>query len=67
MNGVNVLILRQTFVGKQFPLQFWPCAPVSSERSSSDYLGKYVLTIIYAMKKKYSLFQFVTLTVALIC
>lgn len=46
MNGVNVLTLRQTFVGMQFPLQLWPGTSVSSEHPSSDYLGRYVLTTI---------------------
>lgn len=67
MNGVNVLALRQTFVGMQFPLQLWPGTSVSSEHPSSDDLGRYVLTTSSTKKTKYSFCEFVAPTVALPC
>lgn len=67
MTGVSVFTFRQMFVGRQFPLPSWPCASVSSEHASSDYLGRYAVTATYTKKTKCSFYHFAAPSDALSC
>lgn len=67
MTEVSVFTPRQMFVGRQFPLPSWPCASVSREHASSDYLGRYVVTTTYTKKTKFSSCRFAAPSDALSC